>query len=308
MNERHRLAPLFATSGRAAPVSALIVFLDAVWDYEPDAFTFLSIRRADGTGWRDHPIQGKRTSQLRELLTRYPANRHDLYFCPNAFSEPCRLKQHALPTRYAWNDIDDDDPDQFKPRPNVLWETSPGRHQGLWIWRQASPGLTAEQYSRGLWERNGGDSGGWSVTKVLRLPGTINHKPIYDRPIVRLIRFDPGPQRMPLSLASGPLSSYRTPRSGVDPTACDSVEVIKRYRRAVGPEVRQLLAATRVERRDRSKRVFQIVAALVTAGASDNEIGSVLWVNPYFLDKWGHDIDALERQVDRIRAIVGATG
>ena len=303
---RRTLAPLYSSAPLSAATPAAISFLEKLWVYEADAFTFLSVRRANGGRWRDYAICGNRPDRLRELLERHPADDNDIYFCPNAFSEPSRVAHHALPTRYAWSDIDADDPTEFDPEPGILWESSPGRYQALWVWKRAAAGLTAEQYSRNLWKLYGGDSGGWSITKSLRLPGTINHKPQYARPYVRLIRFDSRPQRMPLKLAFAPLMDFRTSERGINPTAFDPVEVIKRYRRKVRLEVRHLLTAVRVLRGDRSKRVFQIVAELVAVGASDDEIASVLWVNPYFLDKWGRDVAALERQIHRIRALVEA--
>jgi hypothetical protein len=288
--------------GAEPSISAAIKFMGAVWDYPASSYTFAATRCVATDKWREHPIQGDRGAQLRKILDGHPPATHDIYFCPNRYNAASRTKEYAGPTRYAWNDIDEHDPAQFVPQPNILWESSPGRHQGLWIWKNEAPGLTAEQYSRMLWKRNGGDRGGWSITKLLRVPGTINHKPHYAKPTVRLIRFDTRPQRMPLSLAFVPLSEYRTPTpSVIDPTSYDPATVIRRYRRAVGLEVRQLMTATRILRGDRSKRVFQIVVALVAAGATDNEIASVLWVNRYFVDKWGQDIVALEREIERIR-------
>ncbi len=63
-----------------------------------------------------------------------------------------------------------------------------------------SPGAIAEQISRNIWAKDGGDKGGWSVTKMLRLPGTINHKPEYRKPVVTLQAYDPRPQKLSRSI------------------------------------------------------------------------------------------------------------
>lgn len=74
----------------------------------------------------------------------------------------------AMASRCAWCDIDDADPDAYDPQPNILCETSPGRFQGIWLWRDVSPGDVAEQVSRNIWVKDGGDKGGWSV--IIGLP------------------------------------------------------------------------------------------------------------------------------------------
>ena len=296
----HRLRPLAFAEPTPEATRAATRFLIRLWDYEPESNTFLSTRKRGSGAWRTHPIKGDRKEGIRKVLKNHPTDHFDIYFCPNAFSEPRRLKEFALPSRYAWNDIDDYNPLLFQPQPNILWESSPGRHQGLWIWRNAAEGLTAEQYSRNLWNQFGGDSGGWSITKMLRLPGTINHKPNYAQPFVRLIHYDATPQRLPIKLAAIRLSSFRVPTTA-NPTLHNLEDVLKRYRRAVGPEVRELMCAIRVVRPDRSKRIFQIVSALADAGADDDEMACALWNNPYFVDKWGQDLAAIEAEIGRIR-------
>lgn len=285
--------------GSGAIEAATQILVD-IWDYDAEDHTFICTRRAGGGGWHTHPIRGDRGKHIRKILQDHPARLFDIYFCPNAFSQPSRLKEFALPSRYAWNDIDGYNPDLFEPRPNILWESSPGRYQGLWIWRNAAAGLIAEQYSKNLWSRYGGDSGGWSITKMLRLPGTTNHKPEYSKPFVRLIRYDATPQRLPMKLAFVRMSSFRDPTTA-NPELHEPAEVLRRYGRAVGLEVCQLIRANTAWRPDRSKRVFQIVAALVDAGADDDQIASILWVNPYFVEKWGQDVAAIEAEIGRIR-------
>ncbi|HWK35162.1 DNA-primase RepB domain-containing protein, partial [Sphingomonas sp.] len=172
-----RYRPLTTGKQSRAATEAAIRFLVDLWDYEPRAYTFIATRRGDR--WRDHAIRGDRGAKLAAIIAAHPADRFDIYFCPNAFAGPHRRMALALPSRCAWCDIDDADPDAYDPQPNILWATSPGRFQGIWLWREVSPGDIAEQISRNIWAKDGGDKGGWSVTKMLRLPGTINHKPQY---------------------------------------------------------------------------------------------------------------------------------
>lgn len=49
-----------------------------------------------------------------------------------------------------------------------------------------------------------------------------------------------------------------------------------------------------------------MVAGLHEAGATLDEIASVVWGSPYFRDKYGEDRNALETEVSRIIAKVEA--
>lgn len=49
-----------------------------------------------------------------------------------------------------------------------------------------------------------------------------------------------------------------------------------------------------------------MVAGLREAGATLDEIASVIWSSPYFRDKYGDDVNALETEVSRIISKMGA--
>lgn len=185
--------------------------------------------------------------------------------------------------------------------PNILWETSPGRHQGLWLWRSTVEPGVAEAYSRGIWQRCGGDKGGWSITKMLRVPGTINHKPQYNRPTVCLRAYDDRPQQVPRWLLKIDRPNVAPASTAISIDGLDPKAIMRRYRQAVGLVVGSLMTANRVMRPDRSGAVFRIVAALIDAGASDPEIAAVLLANPYFTSKWGEDLAKAQEQIFRIR-------
>lgn len=295
-----RFKPL--TTGRTnhAATEAAIRFLSDLWTFHPRAYTFIGTRC--GERWRDHAIRGDRLPEITSILEAFPADRFDTYFCPNAFAEPYRRAALAVPTCYAWCDIDDADPDVYDPQPNILWETSPDRFQGIWKWRDELPGHVAEQVSRNIWAKDGGDKGGWSVTKMLRLPGTINHKPEYDHPVVTLQVYDARPQKLPRSIIAQ--TPDRTPldTGSMKITGFNPDRIMRRYRRAMGLQAGTLMTAKRVLRRDRSGAVYRIVIAMIEAGAEDVEIAAVLLVNPYFQSKWGTDLSKAKDQIVRIRA------
>jgi hypothetical protein len=127
---------------------------------------------------------------LAVLLIEFSRDEYDQYFCPNTFSQPKRRAEFVCNTSLGWCDIDEADPALFLPQPSLLWRTSRGRTQGIWFWNKTYSSIKATHYSKVLAYRFGGDKGGWSANKLLRLPGSINHKPIYDKPTVRLLSAD----------------------------------------------------------------------------------------------------------------------
>lgn len=100
----------------------------------------------------------------------------DLYFCPVVFSSPQRKKEYALPTNLLWSDLDTAHPESCKLRPSVAWESSPGRYQALWFMASDLDPNAAAELSKRIAYTDGADKGGWDLTQVLRIPGTINYK------------------------------------------------------------------------------------------------------------------------------------
>lgn len=301
----NRFAPLAADANQPDTLNAITQFLTRIWaQLPPDANTFLAYRQADR--WKEQPIAGDQMSAARNFIRNHPADEGDLYFCLNGFSTNSRKAEFALNTCLGWCDIDDYDPKTFEPRPNILWETSAGRYQGIWMWGQTLSPEAAEQISRGLL-RFGGDKGGWSITKMLRIPGTLNHKPERNRDRVRLLRFDDRPQPVPAFPISRAKSLVSFEAGEFDPTRFEVVEVIKRYRRKVSLFARTLMEAKRQIYPDRSEAIYVIVSELVAAGAEDDQIGCVMLSNPHFLEKHGDDWVMAEREIVTIRAKLGDT-
>jgi hypothetical protein len=105
-----------AKSGRLADPFA---FLMSLWAAHPDGFVFLAARTLDGR-WIErafHVVSGRRA--MERFFRNHPPLTHDLYYCPNAFCESKRLAKFALPTPFAWCDIDSADPSAFRPQPST---------------------------------------------------------------------------------------------------------------------------------------------------------------------------------------------
>lgn len=176
---------------------------------------------------------------IERYLFDHPRDEFDLYFTPCSFVGRERRAQFALPSRFAWADIDSADPAKFDPEPNVLWRTSPGRHQGLWIFSDRKSAELPEACSKMLAYRHGADHNGWTSTKLLRIPGTFNHKPAYDLPRVRVVYSDWEYQRRPVvsegqrrrAITAIKLRSQRL-------ESPDAKAVFEKYRLSLHPRVR----------------------------------------------------------------------
>lgn len=297
-----RFTALADETSASESYSAIGTFLHETWSSLPQAATTYMASR-QGPRWIEHPITGDRRCAVCKFIEEHPPKVGDLYFCPNGFLGHSRKSQFALDTCLAWCDIDDSDPKAFQPRPNILWETSSGRYQGIWFWNEIVPPDTAEQISKGLL-RFGGDKGGWSITKYLRVPGTINHKPDRKRAQVRLVSFNSRPQPVP----SFPISQGKVPSDEIgelDPSRFESTDVIKRYRRKVPLFARSLMDAQRVIYPDRSEAIYVITSYLIGAGAENDEIACVLLDNPHFVEKHGANFAIAAREILTIRAKLG---
>jgi hypothetical protein len=243
--------------------------------------------------------------EVVEFQSKYDPEKYHYYYCPNAFSRPKRLAQFALPTPYAWCDIDEADPLQFEPQPTILIRTSQGRYQGIWQFEMPLDAKKAEQYSRQLAYQWGGDRGGWSVTKMLRLPGTLNHKPTYNRPQVIIEWDDDGRFQDAPTIPDSRLKPISEQQ--INPLRYDRDEVIGKYKTRLTPSRTRLMKDTAVRSKDRSRIIFMIVAALHSAGAYPDEIGAVLWQSPYFISKHGHDGKKLTSEIQRITSKLEAS-
>lgn len=286
----------------------MVGFLSGVWMNAPkDSFLFLATTNPDGSKWREHIIRtSKVKADLYRFLRKYSRWDYNLYFGVNPFSQDRRLKEYALPTSLGWCDMDASDPDAYRPQPNLLWETSPDRFQALWLWDRKHDVEEAERFSRSLADGYGGDSG-WTVTKMLRIPGSINHKPHYDEPFVRLISqsWDRVRERPSPTQDKGRSHGAAAQNLDMNPYAHDRLDILRKYRSKLSASARTVIRHNRVMALDRSKWIFVMVTELYEAGATIDEIASVVWGSPYFRDKYGNNPKVLERQVSNITNKIG---
>lgn len=241
--------------------------MEAAWRRQPkgDIHTFLAVKDWTTGEWEDHEYEG-------EIPTV-----EDLYFAPNTYSGPHRRKPLALPGRWLYADLDEVDPESITEalRPTLAWETSPGKWQAMWLLRRPLKPATLGPLNQRLTYFTGADKGGWSLTKVLRVPGSYSNK--YEGSRFRVeLAWDDGP----VYEASDILNLVRnveTPGSRVTnlpdlvlPKA-DAARLYRRHRPKLGIEARKLLRAE-VADSDRSQVLWKLERMLLEAGIPPNQV------------------------------------
>ncbi len=272
---------------------------------------FLASRSGDKWVLRGFPNRRQSRWQIRKFFRQYPASEYDLYLCPNSFRTDKLAKSTALSTPYAWSDIDLGDPEGFDPPTPILWESSPNRFQGLWIFdRRLSPG-EAEGISRHYAHDFGADRSGWPITKLLRIPGSTNHKVEYNRPQVRLIRADwtPHPSESLASTHGHRLEKHLTiiPANTLSAAvARDPRLLLRGLRREIShPKVISLLRDKRLYERDRSGAIYFMTTTMLNDGLREADIACMVFHSVYWQSKHGGDINALAAEIARCKAKLG---
>lgn len=285
-------------------------FVDRVWSCHHHGYGFIGVRHAASGAWNNIRVKlGAPRDALATCFIDFDRRDHDLYFCPNAFSRPVLQKAYALPTPYAWADIDGADPETFDPRPTILWETSPGRFQGLWEFDSLLSPKKAENVSKRLAYAFGADRGGWAVTKYLRVPYTLNHKPEHALPRVTVSAGAADPIPVPTDLPA--VDEQRDGDGQADIGDGEPSKwwrsIYRRYKPKLHRRTRFLIEGEKAAsfEHDRSKCIYEIVADLHHAEASADEIAAIVWVNPYFISKCGKRLGKLHEELGRILPKLG---
>ncbi|MFV1440239.1 MULTISPECIES: DNA-primase RepB domain-containing protein [unclassified Phaeobacter] len=285
-----------------------IDFLTTLWEPQnrvsQDLFGAFCFKRRGSTKMVQEFEWLNEDVKIGRLLRKYDRHKWDQFFSPNVYTRPKRLVNCVHLCRLGWCDIDKGNPSSFDPLPSVVWETSPGNTQALWFWDRPHTPKRASAFSKALTYRHGGDKGGSAPNKLLRVPGSFNHKPAYAKPFIPLRHYDTRlifkrPQLLP---DQGRSNAARSQATKIHPGGHDRLSVWRKYRAKLKVPTGQLLRHDHAVAPDRSRSIFLIVAGLHEVGASVAEIAGVVWTSPYFLDKYGEDLNALETEVSRIIA------
>jgi hypothetical protein len=119
-------------------------------------------------------------NQRDDLLAFVAENdQQDVYFSVSDYTKPVRRKEHAGMASIIYVDADEWDTESAWLEPSVVVETRPGRYHAYWLLTEP---ITAEDASvlahkiSAAHADEGCDKSSWPVTKVLRVPETLNCK------------------------------------------------------------------------------------------------------------------------------------
>ena len=210
-----------------------------------------------------------------EFYSNPPEGEYDLYFSVLTFKTSSRKRENALPNMWLWADLDEVNPADIELKPTIAWESSKGRYQCLWQLEHGASAETLEQASRALTYKVGADKGGWSRTKVLRVPGTMNYK--YDPPQQVKLLWDNGPLYMIADVwqFTGQIdenNNHVEPVNDEIPTPDENYDQL--YEIAwdlLDPRGRRLLSAKEAWG-DRSARLWELECRLLETGLSKENV------------------------------------
>lgn len=259
------------------PAATWRKFLRRVWRAQrTDGYAFLTWFD-DDYDWEDRRFEDQAfdIESGRPQGLALPNDGIDVYFTPNLFSEPQRRKQYACRGRWLYADLDEVDPRSLQYLlPTIAWETSPGRYQALWRLSKLLEPRQLAALNQKLTYFTDADRGGWSLTKVLRLPGTTSSKHGFEweipllwqdgdsytpREVLRVVRDVPTPSDM-----NGSTGPIRVPRASAQ-------EIRQKYRGKLSASARKLLRA-KESHGDRSAVLWKLYNLLLDAGMTPGEV------------------------------------
>lgn len=247
-------------------------FLRHVWGSQGKrGWVFLSYKDSEGT-WHDNPMRFPGPIRL-------PNHGRDVYFCPTVFKSKSRRDQPqgGVPRATVWlhADLDEIDPTTLEVLPpTAAWETSPGRYQCLW---RVEQGLTPKQF-RALNQRltylTGADKGGWSITKVLRVPGTVSTKRKKKFEVTELWRDEQHYEaRVVVRAVKGvKLAPQQVPVDDAAIPDMTSDTVLHKYAGKIPKRAMKLLRTRTAHVGERSERLWELECLLVEAGMPVEEV------------------------------------
>jgi len=256
--------------------------LTSVWRLNGQKGDYVFLATKQNGSWRDHSfeIDSDLPSRIEAFLKQHPPQQYDLYWSPLVFRAPRRRTENVKPTRLLWSDMDAVDIEQIDKQgllPTHYWESSPGRYQGLWELDQLLEPPDAEALNKSLSYRIGADKGGWDLTQVLRIPGTINHKYPEKPTVGRIIRSDEHYHYHSLREAEWFTGNGPSPDEDIVPNVHEAsreevLAILSRYHGKIPRKVLTLLFATTATHGKRSDILWYIEHELHDAGVPPSEI------------------------------------
>jgi len=264
-----------------------VSFLETVW-LPQDKGSYGCIAWKEGEIWKERYINRDDIEQA------WKNDGLNLYFCPNLFPTPRRSNENACPSLWLYADLDDVRPGILDIEPTQAWRTSFGRYQALWQLTRPLGQKAHARLNQCLTYFCEADRGGWSMSKVLRIPGTVSTK--YEEPFDVELMWNDGPIYDPKDIW-GIVKDARVPACPPVLNIFDMVEVgnwEEEYK--LDFKTRQLLRSRHAG--DRSGHVYQLACKLNEQQVPMDVAAALLVRTPVMIDKYG------ERAENQARIVV----
>ncbi|HEY9659613.1 MAG TPA: hypothetical protein V6C65_14230 [Allocoleopsis sp.] len=161
----------------------LEAFLSRMWRHSEDNWVHIAIRFPQEIGGFKQ-FAYKWPSQRDHVISKLLVNSqlYDVWFSPSLWkSTESRTKENWLGSGQYWCDFDGDAPDETPkkvPEPSIKIQSSSMYHEH-WYWLLDKLETDIEKFegtNRGLAYTLNADIGCWDASRILRPPGTKNHK------------------------------------------------------------------------------------------------------------------------------------
>lgn len=271
-------------------------FLLSLWRSQGGEGFFCISTKSRAGRWRDtYFASPPRYAEIKRFLENNLDK--NLYFCPTALTKPIRRKDYVKSSMFLWADLDEMDPRRVEPRPQIAWESSPGRYAALWRLNDSHPAKIIEDTNRALTYSIGADRGGWDLSQVLRIPGTRNYK-YSNRPFGRML----WEKDNAYGLDDFPEASDE----GESPEGDDPHTTFSRVKKGIKPSTIKLLTASKATVGKRSEVIWRLENELNEQGVSKNDIFTLIKHSVWNKFAGRRDEDSqLRRELGKLRNING---
>ncbi len=255
--------------------------IEWIWHRQGGEYAFVAERRRNE--WRDYPLAAE------DPIFPEMGSGSDWYWTPLTFIADTRGNDFAAGAGVLFADLDPVDPRDLSIPPSMAWETSPGNYQALWLLYEQLGYSRFANLNRRLTMLTGADKGGWMGSKVLRIPGGMNHK--YDPPVSgKLLWWAPDvrywadelDERFPAIPNQRDVGVSEYPDPG---DSHDADFLLRDIWQSLPLSARSMLYKEKVV--DRSMHIVRTINALLAAGVSPEDTFQLIWWRPWC--KWRTD-------------------
>ena len=247
--------------------------------YPDDLLAIMTMRNGETPNHRFAKAKEVASTVFMDSLRKQNEAGCNIYVCMNPLSGKRRVKENVSNIRTLYLDIDQNGTSALDriskstlvPRPHFTLQSSPNKFQVIWVVGGIQPD-EQERLLDSLIQEFGGDPAASDKTRVLRLPGFVNHK--YDaKPVVEIIE-----------------SNF----NGEDHTAAD-------FKVTVAPFKPAEKTPAVIEEGERNARLASLAGKLRREGFNEEEIlASLRAVNPRCINPLSDaEVAAIAKSISR---------